>query len=78
VGIGLIEEDRGIEGTATWAGADPIGIRSSEAEGAALCVVFKPAVDDIVLALVTAGVGDLQVALTGVDGRGRICSDVVL
>jgi len=78
VGIWLIEKDCGIEGTATWAGANPIGVGSGKAEGVALRVIFKPAVDDVVLALVTTGVGDLQVALTGVDGRGCICSDVVL
>jgi hypothetical protein len=78
VGVGLEEEDGRIEGAACRARADPVRVARIEAEIVALGEPFEAAIDDEVLALVTTGESDLQIALASVDSGGRVGHDEVL
>lgn len=63
----LEEEDGSIKGASCRAGTDPIGVLGVKAEIVAFVEVFKSSIDDEVLARVTTGESNFEVALTGVD-----------
>ena len=73
-----VVEYLGITSSTRWAGTDPVSVGGGKAEVTACVITLEAAVDDIVDAPVSTGVGDLEVSLAGVYSGGRIGDDEVL
>ena len=66
--VWLIVKDRGIERAIAGRSADPVGIGGAEAKVGALVEGFKSAISEEVPSLVSASIGDLEIALAIIGG----------
>jgi hypothetical protein len=73
-----IVEYKGIPKSTRCARADPVSVRLGEAEASTAWVALETAVDDIVDAPVSAGVGDFEVSLASIRSSGGVGDDEVL